>query len=348
MTQATRIRTVVLGCGFHGTSMAEAIARTPSLQLVACVDPDEVAASRAALSALGAATYAAFDDLLAGSEFDAAVIATPHHLLAPLAIAAIKANKHVLIEKPVAMTDSEAADIETAANGTGLVIMAGYSMRFSMGRYLRDLVDSGVLGSIHALSGAFTMPPLKTGWESRPETGGGPLAYVGSHLVDMVLWLVGDEPAEVTAMMTRRADTSADNVTAFQMRFASGAVAQCLVSQSAPGFSFEVKLIGDKGRATLRGGNFLQFEIEIVGSEAGKFGEPTYVRPALRRDNIEMMLVPELREFGSAILEGRPPAITLAPARAVLRVLDAVNAAAVGGAAAALPPYPRAPVACMG
>ena len=88
---------------------------------------------------------------------------------------------------------------------------------------------------------------------------------------------------------------------------------------------------------------FCSLRSEIVGTAAGKFGEPTYVRPALCRDNIEMMLLPELSEFGSAILERRPPSITLAPARAVLRVLDAVNAAAVGGAPIALRPYASAP-----
>jgi predicted dehydrogenase len=122
----------------------------------------------------------------------------------------------------------------------------------------------------------------------------------------------------------RRTDTGADATSAFQIRFAKEALAQCLVTQSASTFSYEIDIHGSAGKIVLRGRNFLQFEIEVSSSAVAIYREPTFIRPAVRRDNITMMLVPELEEFASAIQERRPPMITAADGRRVLQVLDAV------------------------
>ena len=122
----------------------------------------------------------------------------------------------------------------------------------------------------------------------------------------------------------------------FQIRFAKGAAAQCVVTQVAPGFSFEVNLFGAVGRISLRGRNFLQFEIEVVSTALPGYAEPTIIRPLVRRDHITMMLVPELDEFAAAINGKRPPSITIADGRRVLRVLDAVAASGRSGVAVAL------------
>ena len=74
----------------------------------------------------------------------------------------------------------------------------------------------------------------------------------------------------------------------------------------------------------MRGRNFLQFEIEVSSSAVAAYGEPTIIRPLVQRDNITMMLVPELQEFAASIMEKRSPSVTVADGRRVLRVLDAV------------------------
>ena len=74
----------------------------------------------------------------------------------------------------------------------------------------------------------------------------------------------------------------------------------------------------------MRGRNFLQFEIEVSSGAVAAYGEPTIIRPLVQRDNITMMLVPELQEFAAAIMEKRPSSTTFADGRRVLRVLDAV------------------------
>jgi predicted dehydrogenase len=318
------LRVGLVGCGRQGHSLAEAVARSELLRLVACADPDEAAASRTAALAPDTSTHTSVEALLAEREVDAIVVATPHHLLGPVALSALRAGKHVMAEKPIALSAREAAEIEQAAAQTGVCYMAGYSMRFSMGRCVRDLLDAGVAGEIRAVTGSICTGSMDSGWMAYPETGGGPLLFVGCHLVDLLLWLLADEPVEVYATVQHRADTGADATSAFQIRFANGTLAQCLVAQSTSTFFYEIEIHGSSGKIVLRGRNFLQFEIEVSSSAVATYREPTFIRPAVRRDNITMMLVPELEEFARAIQEHRSPTITAGDGRRVLQVLDAV------------------------
>lgn len=324
MDKQTRIRIGLVGCGWHGYALAQAIVRSNHLQLVACADPDEVAASRAVALTSDASTHASIEALLGENEVDAIVIATPHHLLASAAKVAIKAGKHVMVEKPLALNDFEASEVEQAVKQASVCYMAGYSFRFSMGRYVRQLLDEGVAGDILAINASISVGSLDEGWIADPETGGGPLLYVGCHLIDWILWFTNAEPSEVFAMLEKRDDTRADYRSVFQLRLTNQVLAQCLVTQGASTFSFQIDIHGTEGKVSLRGRNFLQFEIEVSSKVVEKYHEPTIIRPAMRVDNVEMMLLPELEEFAAAIQEQRPPNITIADGRHVLRVMDAV------------------------
>jgi predicted dehydrogenase len=229
-----------------------------------------------------------------------------------------------MAEKPIALNDHEAAEIEAAAKQADVCYMAGYSMRFLMGRYVRNLLDAGVAGEIRAVTGSIGMGPLDSGWIAYPETGGGPLLYVGCHLVDLLLWFLDDEPVEVYAIVQHRADTGADATSAFQIRFAKAALAQCLVTQSASTFFYEVDIHGSAGKITLRGRSLQQFEIEVSSNAVPAYRDPTTIHPYLRGDHIPTMLLPELEEFAGASLEHRAPLITAADGRRALQVLDAV------------------------
>jgi phthalate 4,5-cis-dihydrodiol dehydrogenase len=324
MDTQSPLRVGIVGCGNQGGALAEAVRRTNALRVVACADPDRAAANRVAAIARDASTHESVEALIGESDVDAILIATPHHVLCPAALAAIRAGKHVMAEKPIGLNEREAAEIEAAARQAGICFMAGYSFRFSMARHVHDLIASGTVGEIQAISGAIGCPPLDDDWIAFPETGGGPLLFLGSHLVDTILWFVGDDLVEVSANVRRRADTGADETSTFQIRFAGGAVAQCIVTQAAPTFFYTIDIHGRAGRVTLRGWNFLQFEIEVSSSANPAYAQPSVIRPRIGRDNIAMMFVPELEEFAHAVREGRQPAITATDGRQVLKVLDAV------------------------
>jgi predicted dehydrogenase len=202
--------------------------------------------------------------------------------------------------------------------------MSGYSLRFFVAqRQVYDLLAAGGIGEIRAVTAGIGQGPLGD-WFAKPEMGGGALLYLGSHLVDEVLWFVQDEPIQVYSDVRHHPDSGTDETSAFQIRFAGGAIAQCLVTQSVEGWFDFVHIYGGEGRIGLASSNWLRYEISVASGALPAYAEPTTICPGLRGDPIMMMLVPEVEEFAAAIQENRQPAITAANGRQVLKVLDAV------------------------
>ena len=232
----TPLRVGIVGCGYQGGILAQSVGAGELFRITACADPDLAAAGRVAALAGGAATFASVDEMLATGEVDVVFVATPHHVLYESSLAAIQAGKHVLAEKPIGMDEKEAAQLEEAVARSGVCFMTGYSFRYIAAlQKVWELVQAGAVGEIHTITGSIGVGPMSSGWRAGPETGGGPLLYVGSHLVDAMLWYMQDEPVKVYADVRYRADTRADETTTFQIQFAQGAVAQGMVTQTAKG-----------------------------------------------------------------------------------------------------------------
>jgi predicted dehydrogenase len=324
MVHQNHLRVGIIGCGYQGRLMAQAMAQTSTLRLAACADPVRHAAAEVARLARQAEVYASADALLAQSEVDAVILATPHHVLQPIALAAMDAGKHVLAEKPIAMNEQEAATIEETAARAGVCYMSGYSLRFFVAqKHVYDLLAAGAIGEIQAVTAGIGTGPLGD-WFAKPEMGGGALLYLGSHLVDEVLWFVHDNPVQVYADVQIRSDTKTDETSIFQIRFAGGAFAQCLVTQAVEGWFHWVSIFGRDGHIRLTSSNWLRFDIAVYSPSNPAYAEPTTIQPRLRGNPLMLMLVPELEEFAAAIHEKRPPAVTATDGRLVLQVLDAV------------------------
>lgn len=337
MDTSGELRVGVVGCGGQGTALAAAVVRSAQLRLVACVDPDVDAARSVAATVEGVSVHASIEELLETADVDAVLIATPHHLLAPLALAAIRAGKHLLVEKPVALDAAEAREVEFAAASAGVTCMAGYSFRYGMAQQVHELYAAGAVGALVAITGSIAAPSMADGWVGRPDCGGGPLLYLGCHLVDLVLWLIGREPTSVSATVTRRTDTGLDDTSAIQLRFDEGRVAQLLVTQSAAGFSYDLQLIGAAGSIDLRGRDFENFQIEVQSTALAEYRELTMIRPR-SDDGVGTVFVTELDEFAAAVAQGRAPGVTASDARRVLLVLDAVQLSGRSGGPVALAP----------
>jgi predicted dehydrogenase len=336
MDKSEALRVGLVGCGNHGGALAQAVVRSETLRLVACADPDAAAGGRVAGFSDGVSMHASLEALLDASDVDAVLIATPHDMLAPLALLAIRAGKHLLIEKPMALDEPQAKEVEFAAASAGVTCMVGYSFRYGMARYVHELLAQGVVGDLRAITGSIGTPPMNSRWIAQPESGGGPLLFVGCHLIDLALWFIGEEPASVSASVEYRPDTGADDTSAVQLEFRNGRIAQFCITQSAAGFFYDLQVIGNSGSIALRGRNFVQFEIEVQSTAVAGYQDPTLIRPLMQRDHITTMLLPELAEFADAIERRRAPSITASDGRRVLRVLDAVVAAGRGHQAVTL------------
>jgi predicted dehydrogenase len=337
MANPPLLRLGIIGCGYQGLNMARAAKKSAAFQVEACVDPDMAAAERLSKEMGGTRVYSTLDAMLKDSVIDAAVIATPHHLLCPLTLAAIQAGKHVLCEKPLGIIESEAAQIERAAAKAGVCVEAGYSFRRLPGwERAHSLLRTGAIGDMVAMTGMFSFPPMNTGWAAAPDTGGGPLFFAGSHLIDQMLWYADAAPVEVFAQMRHRTDTGTDEATAFQIHFDSGVFAQGLVTQTEGALAYRLDVRGRKGNLNLRPIGFLDFEVEVQSMVMPEYAQPTRLRSLVTDDVRLVMHVPQLQSFAAAIRDQRSPTVDVAAGRQVLRVIDAIFASGKAGQAVRL------------
>ena len=337
MVNQDQLRVGLIGCGYQGRLLAQATEKVSALRVTACADPDkEAAAGVAALSGIPN-TYASASELLRRSDVDTVLIATPHHVLHEIALEAIGAGKHVFAEKPIATNVRQAARIEETVADRGICFMAGYSLRFfAAHRQVHELLAAGAIGQVQAVTAGMGARPF-SGWGADPATGGGALLFLGSHIVDALLWLVNDEPVEVYADVRRRSDTGADETSSFQIRFAGGTVAQLLVTQAAGQWFDFVNLYGGEGHISLVSRQWLQCEITVVSNVIPEYAQPATIKSLFTDHPLMMMLVPELEEFAAAIQERRQPSVTASHGRRVLRVLDAVVRSGQAGKPVSLP-----------
>lgn len=251
-----------LQIGIIGAGSVSKSIHAPGLRLLPDVEIALVCdLNRDAAAALGAPVAASSQELLASPNIGAVIIATPNYLHREIAFAAIAAGKHVLCEKPLALTRSDAEEMARAADASGLVHMTAFTYRYTPAvQYLRHLIHEGALGKIRTVRAAYLMALSRhlLGWRStRREAGSGVLADIGSHLVHLVQFLAGDIAA-VTASRRRFRDDPASDVEdwiSFLADFSSGACGTFEISRVCAGRGagisedIFIEIYGTKGSA---------------------------------------------------------------------------------------------------
>ncbi|AYY14001.1 gfo/Idh/MocA family oxidoreductase [Actinobacteria bacterium YIM 96077] len=209
MTTA-RIRVGIIGLGRSGWNIhAAGLAQLDRCDVVAAADP---AAERRAEAGerFGCATYATPEELIDDDRVELAVVATPSHTHVPLAVAALEAGKHVVVEKPLAQTVSEVDTMVAAAERAGRVLTCFHNRRFDPELLaIRDVIASGRLGELILIRRNLGRFARRADWQALRSMGGGELPNTASHLLDQVLTLLDDGPVELCADL-RRAVSAGD------------------------------------------------------------------------------------------------------------------------------------------
>ena len=159
------IRTGIIGAGYISTWHADAIRATKGARLAAVCDTSASAAQGFA-AGYGITPFASVDDLIAARAVDAVHICTPPHLHAPIALQCIAAGLHVLVEKPVALSGDQTAEIEAAARANGVTFAPGHNfLGIPAYQRLKDAIAAGTLGRISTadITWAFPLGPLRAG-----------------------------------------------------------------------------------------------------------------------------------------------------------------------------------------
>ena len=206
-----------------------ALKKTEGIELVALCDRDPEKAARVAAKFGVERAVERYDELLEAEDLDAIDICTPNYLHAPMAIAALEAEKHVLCERPLARSAKEANEMAKAAKKADRSLLCTVQHRFRPdAQLLKKFVDKGDLGEIFFAKAGWLRQ--RTDWDSdewrqqKRESGGGVVLDLGFQMLDLALWVLGGTQAEsVSASIHRmRKDEVEDSATTL-LRLESGA-----------------------------------------------------------------------------------------------------------------------------
>lgn len=192
--------------------------------------------------------YGSYEELLADPEIDAVYNPLPNHLHVPWSIRSAEAGKHVLCEKPVAISSAEVEELIRVRDRTGLKIGEAFMTR-THPRWLRarELVRSGRIGPLRAITGHFTIP-LQDHENVRyvPEFGGGAVMDIGCYQITLSRMLFGEEPRRVMAVVERHPQWGIDRLASMLLEFASGQCSFTCGFETV--YAQRMNLIGSAGR----------------------------------------------------------------------------------------------------
>lgn len=201
---AQTINAAIVGTGFIGPAHLEALRRLPYIQVTALVEVNQEVATQKAAE-LGIPNAYTFEKMLEDESIDVVHICTPNFLHFPQTKACLLAGKHVICEKPLAVTTDEAEELVNLAKEKGLVNAVHFNLRYyPMVRQMRVLRQKGELGDVYSVMGSYLQDWLffKTdyNWRLEPDQSGDSraVADIGSHLLDMTEYVTG---LKITAVM---------------------------------------------------------------------------------------------------------------------------------------------------
>ena len=218
----------VIGCGLIGRKRVLALGPNPPL-LYTC-DLDAARAADLAKLAPGCTAVTDYTVALADPRVTAVIVSTLNASLAPIALAAVRAGKHVLVEKPGALNAAQLRTILAAAQLTHTRVRLGYNHRFHPAlQKARELLDSGVLGPLMFLRARYGHGGRKgydREWRADPAlSGGGELIDQGVHLIDLAGWFLGEFPSVEGHATTSFWDMPVDDNAFLSLRTAAGQTA---------------------------------------------------------------------------------------------------------------------------
>ncbi|WP_169738863.1 Gfo/Idh/MocA family protein [Jiangella gansuensis] len=326
MTSSSRLRFGVIGVGIIGRLHVERLLSPESpadLAAVADASADAAAAVGAEYGVEAAPSVAA---LLDRADVDAVIVGVPSGLHAGVAVAALDAGKHVLLEKPIEVTVDAADRIIDAEKRSGKVLSVVSQRRFAAEhQFLHGLIASGGLGRITTANVEIALWRTQEYYDSGAWRGtwaldgGGALMNQGVHLVDLALWLLGDvdEVYAHSGLLAHERIEVEDAIT-ITARLRSGALVTFLATTAAyDGLPLRVAITGDGGSAVTVSEKITHL-VTRDGLDIPEF------------DAVDQPLA-QLTDFVTAVEQGTPPLATSAQARAAVSFIEAAYTSARTG-----------------
>ncbi|WP_423463885.1 Gfo/Idh/MocA family protein [Promicromonospora sp. MS192] len=293
---------------------------------------------RAAEGAPPTAARLAPHEVIAHPDVEVVAICTPSGTHAALALAALEAGRHVVVEKPLALDVGDALRVARAARERGLLVSMIAQRRLEAENLaLRRAIDDGALGELrlatthvhwHRDDGYYRA----AGWRSAADQGGGSLMNQGVHSVDLLRWLCGPVESVTAQSGTLAHAIAAEDTTVATLRFASGALGVVTTTTATPpGFPATVSVLGSRGSVDLGQGEVRRWDVPGV--------PPPPAGPAANgaADPLAIGHAGHLAQWTRIVDALRSPAAVPVPvgiddAVETVRLLCAIEAAAASGA----------------
>jgi predicted dehydrogenase len=313
------IRVALLGAGYIQDAHARAVSAHPNGELVAIASWREPSA-RALAARYGIPRVSTdWNEIVSASDVDAAVVATPNALHAPQTLALLRSGKHVMVEKPMAMSVAECDEMIEASRDSGTFVMVAHCWRFREEvRAMRDRIEARELGEVVKTRGYGVHAKWgPSGWFVDPElAGGGALVDMGVHAIDTARFLLGDPlPSRVCATVgTRYGDYAVDDDGILLISWSSG-----------------VNSVVESGWWHPHSGG-LEADTEVFGTKGyARIWDPEPPSGDYKHDS-QPMYTTQMAEFLDAIAEGRQPRPTGEDGRIVMQVVEEAYRSANGSA----------------
>ncbi|MDQ6788973.1 MAG: Gfo/Idh/MocA family oxidoreductase [Acidobacteriota bacterium] len=274
--------------------------------------------------------YGSYEELVADKEVEAIYNPLPNNLHVPWTIKAARAGKHVLCEKPIALTTEEARNLIETRDRAGVKIQEAFMVRtHPQWLAVRDLIRAGRIGNLQAISGVFSYYNTdSSNIRNRIETGGGALFDIGCYCINLSRFISGEEPRTVSALIERDAESNIDRLTSAILDFPSCQSTFTCGTQLVP--YQRMQFFGSLGRIEVE----IPFNIPVdeptrifVDDGADLFGAYAEIIefPAANQYTIQGDL------FSQAILENTGQPISLEDSLKNTAVIEAVFRAAASG-----------------
>lgn len=324
-----KLSVVLIGAGRAGMIHARNFrAAVPNAKIVAVCDPVEDAAIAAAQELELDTYYTSYQDALANDSIDAVIIATPTKYHCEIAVAAANAKKHILCEKPMAMTVDECNQMDAAAKQNGVCLQLAFMRRFDVSfMEAKRRIDAGEIGDVVMVRSNTRGPSTPKPWMYDISKSNGPLAEVNSHDIDSLRWFIGSDFETVFAIAGNYRCPDArkefpdfyDNVI-LNARFANGCQGMIDGAQGVQyGYDARCEILGTTGCIYL--GNTRENSVTVCHSNMQRSEEYMNSWRYLFSD----AYLAEDRDFANVVLAGEQPKVTAYDGKMAVLTVNAGN-----------------------